>query len=179
MLARGLRAVDPDREPKPVVDAAHPLGVAPSQVVVDRDHVHALAGQGVEIDRQRRGQGFTLTGAHFGDLSAVQRHAAYQLHVEVAHFEHALAGLAHGGKGLGQQRIQRLALRQPLFEFGRLGLHLGIAQALELGLEGVDAGHRLAVGFEQALVAVAKELGQELKRHGKKLVSRPAAQAVQ
>ena len=30
---------------------AHPLGVARGQVVVDGDHVHAVAGQGVQVDR--------------------------------------------------------------------------------------------------------------------------------
>jgi regulator of protease activity HflC (stomatin/prohibitin superfamily) len=34
----------------------------------------------------------------------VQRHAADQLHVEVAHLQRALAGLAHHGEGLGQHK---------------------------------------------------------------------------
>ena len=39
------------------VQLAHPGGVAPRQVVVDGDHVHALAGQRIEIHRQRRRPG--------------------------------------------------------------------------------------------------------------------------
>jgi hypothetical protein len=56
LLARHLRGVHADREPEEVVEAAHPLGVAPRQVVVDRHDVHALAGQGVQVDRQRGDQ---------------------------------------------------------------------------------------------------------------------------
>jgi hypothetical protein len=74
--------------------------------------VHALAGQGIEVHRQRGHQGLALAGAHLGDLAVVQGHAADQLHVEVAHLEDALAGLAHRGKGFGQQVVQGLALGQ-------------------------------------------------------------------
>ena len=41
-----------DVEPEPVVDPAHPLGVEAGQVVVDRDEVHALAAEPVEVGRQ-------------------------------------------------------------------------------------------------------------------------------
>jgi hypothetical protein len=79
--------------------------------------VHALAGQRVQVDRQRRGQRLALAGAHLGDLAVVQHHAADQLHVEVAHAEHALAGLAHHGEGFGQQVVERLARGHALAEF--------------------------------------------------------------
>jgi hypothetical protein len=47
--------------------------------------VHALAGQRVEVDRQRRHQRLALAGAHLGDLAVVQHHAADELDVEVPH----------------------------------------------------------------------------------------------
>ena len=106
-----LRQVDADREPEEAVDPPHPVRVALREVVVDRDEVDARAGERIEIDRQRRDERLALAGAHFGDLAVVQRHAADQLHVEVAHLQHALAGLAHDGERLGQQRVERLALR--------------------------------------------------------------------
>ena len=43
----------------------------------------------------------------------VQDHAADQLHVVVAHAEHAPARLAHDGEGLGQQVVEGLALVEP------------------------------------------------------------------
>ena len=89
---------------------AHPLGVAPGQVVVHRDHVHAAAGEGIEVSGQGGHEGLALACLHLGNLAVVQHHAADQLNIEVAHAEHALAGLAHHGEGLGQQLIEELAL---------------------------------------------------------------------
>jgi hypothetical protein len=60
------------------------------EVVVDRDDVHALAGQRVQVGGQRRDQRLALAGLHLGDLAVVQHHAAEQLHVEVAHAQRAL-----------------------------------------------------------------------------------------
>ena len=74
-----------DREAVEFEEHAHPLGVALGQVVVDGDHVDALAGQGVEVDRQGGHEGLTLTGGHLGNLAAVQHGAADDLHVVVHH----------------------------------------------------------------------------------------------
>ena len=69
-LALGIgQAMDDDAvaQAEEIVDLAHPGGVAAGQVVVDGDDVDALAGQGIEIDGERRHQGLAFTGAHFGD----------------------------------------------------------------------------------------------------------------
>ena len=95
---------DAPGDPERVVDRAHPLGVAAGEVVVDGHDVDALAGERVEDHRERRRERLALAGLHLGDVAAVDRHAADQLHVEVAHAHRALAGLAHDREGLGQQR---------------------------------------------------------------------------
>jgi hypothetical protein len=51
--------------------------------------------------RQRGDQGLALAGAHLGDLALVQHHAADQLHVEVAHAEHARAASRTVAKASG------------------------------------------------------------------------------
>ncbi len=86
------------RHAEELVDLPHPLGVALGQVVVDGDDVYALAGERVQINRQRGDQRFAFTGLHFGDLAAVQNDAADQLHIEMAHVECAAAGFADDGK---------------------------------------------------------------------------------
>ena len=101
---------DADRQPEEVVDAAHPLGVAAGQVVVDGDDVDALALERVQVAGQGGDQRLALAGPHLGDAAAVQDHAADQLHVVVAHVEHPAAGLAHHRERLGQQLVERLAL---------------------------------------------------------------------
>ena len=69
----------------------------------------------------------------------MQHHAADQLHVEVALADGALARLAHGGERLGQEIVQRLALRQARLELVRLGAQLLVGQPRELRLQPVDA----------------------------------------
>ena len=90
--------------------AAHPLAVAFGQVVVDRDDVHALAGQRVEVGGQHTGQGLALTGLHLGDVAEVQRRAAHHLDVERPLVEHAPGRLAGHRERLGQQVVEVLAV---------------------------------------------------------------------
>ena len=127
-----------DVQPEPVVDRAHPLGVAAGEVVVDRDEVDALAGQRVEDDGERGGQRLALAGLHLGDVAAVQDHPADELHVEVAHAHRALADLADDGEGLGQQVVERLAVAGLLAQAVHALAQLLVGLELELGLEVPD-----------------------------------------
>ena len=102
-----LRHDDAHGEAQEAVDPPHPFRVAAGEVVVHRDDVHALAGERVEVGRQRGDERLALAGAHLGDLALVQRQAADELHVEVAHAEHALRGLADDREGLGQDLFER------------------------------------------------------------------------
>ena len=139
LLALGVgEAVDddPHGHAEELVDAPHPLRVAAGQVVVDRDDVDALAGQRVQVDRQRGDQRLPLAGLHLGDAAAVEHHAADELHVEVPHPEHALARLAADGERLGEEIVQRLPFVEPAAKLGRhlaqVGVRLGLHRRLEL-----------------------------------------------
>ena len=99
-----------------------------------------------EVDRQGRHQRLALAGAHLGDLAVVERHAADQLDVEVAHLQRALARLAHRGEGLGQDA--RRGVSPPATrcaELEGLGAECRVAQGREIGLQGVDLVHDLPV----------------------------------
>ena len=94
----------------------HPLGVAPGQVVVDGDDVHAAAGERVQIDGQRGDERLAFAGLHLRDLSVVQDDAAHELHVEVAHVQRALRRLAADGERFRQKVVEgslEIALRRP------------------------------------------------------------------
>ena len=110
------------------MDAAHPLGVEPGQVVVDRDEVDALAAEPVEVDRQRGDEGLALAGLHLGDPAEVQRGAAHQLHVEVALADHPAGRLAGDGERLDQQIVERGAVGEALAELVGLGLQLLVGE---------------------------------------------------
>ncbi len=150
---------DADRHAEEAEDLAHPLRVAARQVVVHRDHVHALAGQGVEVGRQRRHQRLAFARLHLGDAAGVQHVAADELHVEVPHVEHAATGLAHDGKGFRQQVVERGAAGQPLAELGGLVPELAVGQARNRRLEDVDRLDNRTDLLQLTLVLRAEDLG--------------------
>ena len=157
-----LRQVDADGEPEEPVDPAHPVGVALRQVVVDGDDVHAVAGERIEVGRQRGDERLALAGAHFGDLAVVQHHSADQLDVEMAHLQRPLAGLANDGEGLRQNGVERLAVRDTLLELHRLRFQGLVAERRDLGFERVDLAHRRPELLEQSLVAAAEDAGEDI-----------------
>ena len=106
LVLRHARQVHAGRHAEETVQPTHHFGIAAREVVVYRHHMHALAGQCIQIHGECRSQRLALAGAHFGDPAAVQHDAADQLHVEVPHAQNALARLAHHGKGLGQEVVE-------------------------------------------------------------------------
>ncbi len=76
------------------------------QVVVDRDDVHALAGQRIERGRHGRDQRFAFTGLQLGDAAVVDGGAADDLNVELTLADRALGRLTHQGERLHQQAIR-------------------------------------------------------------------------
>ena len=146
LVLEGQHGLDhADGHAERVVDRAHPLGVAAGEVVVHGDEVDALAGERVEEDRQRGDERLALAGLHLGDRAVVQHHAADQLHVEVAHAERALAGLAAEREGLVQQVVERLAVARALAQRVGLLAQLVVLEQLHLGLDRVDALDALLV----------------------------------
>ena len=141
LRTRDLRHDEPDREPEELVDLAHPLRVAPGQVVVDGDDVDAPAVEGVQIDRQCRDEGLALTGLHLGDAAEVERHPAHHLLVEVALTDRADARLADDGEGFHEEVVQLLTLLEALPELDGLAGEILVGERLHLGLEPVDERH--------------------------------------
>ena len=76
------------------VDAPHPFRVTLGQVIVDGDHMHALAFQGIQVGRQHTGQGFSFTGAHFGNTTEVECCTTHDLHKVVFLTQHSVRGFA-------------------------------------------------------------------------------------
>ena len=166
LVGLGLPARDhADREAEQAVDRAHPLGVALGEVLVDRDDVHALARECVEVHGQRRHQRLALAGAHLGNLAVVQHHAADQLHVERAQAHGAGGGLARGRERLRQDVVEALARDQARAQ------RVGARPELLVALRGqrVDEAVRLPDAFrvlaQQPLVTAAENPGEDVQ-HG-------------
>ena len=113
-----------------VIELAHPLGISTRQIVVHGHHVHALARNGVEIACERGDERLALARLHLRNHAAVQRDAADDLHVEVAHAKDAVGRLSRGSKRLGEQLVERLALFVTLTEQGSLTCQLLVIHLL-------------------------------------------------
>ena len=89
-----------DFETQPTMNLAHPLGVTPCQVVVDRHEMYAIAGQPVQIRGKGRDEGLALSRFHLGDPTEVHCGPTHHLHVIVA-----LADDPHGGLACNCKRL--------------------------------------------------------------------------
>ena len=143
---------DTDGEPQVSVDAPHPFGIAARQIVVHRDDVDAGAWQCVEVGRQRRHQCLALSGAHFGNLAAMQDDAADHLDVIVTLAKHALGGLAHGRERFRQQFVEFGTFVEPLAEEHRLISQLVVRHGNKRRLERGDARDERRERFYVAVV---------------------------
>lgn len=117
----------------------------------------ALAGKGVEVHGERGGECLAFARAHFSDLAVVENHCADELHVEVAHAEHAHGGFTNHGKSFGEELVGRRALGDAVAEFLRLGLQLFVRERLHGGLELVDGIALAAILLDQAVVATTED----------------------
>ena len=159
-IMRHLRQVHASRQAEPAVQAPHPFGIALREIIVDRDDMHALAGERIEVRGQRGHERLAFAGAHFSDFAVMQNHAADELDIEVTHFQDPLASFATHGKRFRQQGVERFAIRIARLQCGRLCLQLGIGKLFHGRLEGADFTYGFLVLLEQALIAAAKNLGQ-------------------
>ena len=101
---------DTHRDTERIIDLSHPDRIAAREIVVDGDHVHALAGQRIEVRRERGDERLAFARAHFRDIALMQDHAADQLHIEVALPERSTRCFAHGRECLRSQRVERFTL---------------------------------------------------------------------
>ena len=153
-----LGQIDTHSKTEETVQSSHPVRVAGRQVVIDRDDMDALAGNGIEVGRQRADQRLAFTGAHFGDFAVVQHHAADHLDVEVTHAEGTHTGFANHREGFGEQIVKRFAIGVALAELVRLGAQGFIAQGLCGRFERIDTLDGLGVLLDQPVIAAAENL---------------------
>ncbi|OIQ70599.1 hypothetical protein GALL_477860 [mine drainage metagenome] len=95
-----------DGEAKKAMDTTHPFAVTLSQVIIDGHDVHAFTSQGVQISRQGANQSLSFTGAHFRNISHVERGPAHQLDVVVTLPKSPFGRLANRGECLGKEVIE-------------------------------------------------------------------------
>ena len=121
--------------------------------------------EGIQIHGERGDQGFSLAGAHFGDLALIEHHAADHLHIEMTHAKHPPARLAHDGEGLAEQCVAALTVGQALTKLIRLGRKGRVVECLQSRFQLIDLFDRFEHALHQPLVAAAEDLFHQLVEH--------------
>ena len=150
-----------------LVETPHPFRVAAGEIVVHRDHVHALAGKGVQHHGQRGHQGLAFTGLHFRDLARVQHHAAHELHVVVTHAHDAGGCLAHEREHFGKHVVERAAAVLHLIAvFRKLCGDLLIGERLHLRFKGIALLQLGTQGTQITFIAGTEYFADQKLDHG-------------
>ena len=134
-----------DGETEILVEMPHPGGVAAGEIVVHGDELDVLAGERVQIQRQRRHQRLAFARLHFGNLALMQNDTAYELHVERNHIprkrmpadllrrpDKLAAGVLDERVRLRQNVVERLALGDAVLEFLRFARKILIREVFSL-----------------------------------------------
>ena len=144
-----------DREPQHLIDRAHPLRVAPRQVIVHGDDVHAEPGERIQIRGQRGDERFSFARLHLGDFPSCRTIPPIICTSKWRMPERSAAGFARQRKGRRDRGFERLLQFPSVVEivaldaleaFGDLGAQRGralgdlrVGELFHLGLELVDA----------------------------------------
>ncbi len=150
-----------DLKAEEAVHPAHPLRVTLGEVVVHRDQVHTLAGQGVQVRGERADEGLALAGAHLGDIPVVQGRATHDLDVVVTLAESALGRLANGRERLGEDVIKGLTVREALPVLLGERAQLLVRQVDEVLFDGVDLGGNAVQLTKDLSFAYAQDLVED------------------
>ena len=98
------------------VHGPHPFGIAPCEVVVYRNDMHALSRKAVQIGGRDAHERFTFARFHFGNAPRMQHERTHDLHVVGAFAQHAERRFARERKSFGKYVVERFAFCKALFK---------------------------------------------------------------
>jgi hypothetical protein len=98
------------------MNAAHPLSVTSSKVIVHRYNVYTFPRKRVQVGRKGSYESFTLSGSHLGDHLIVKDRTADKLNIEMAHANNAPTRLSNNGERVRKKTVKRLAEIYPLLK---------------------------------------------------------------
>ncbi len=128
-----------DGQAEKTVDRPHPFRIAAGQVVVEGQHVCAVAGQGMPEHRRDGSERLAFACLHFDDLACGQGESGDDLHVIRTQPDGTVRHFPHQGERLGKPLLgRRTGLRRFAQGGGRPAQRL-VARRAQPGAELVDA----------------------------------------
>ena len=98
-------------EPEPLIDHAHPVGVAASQVVVGGQDMYSAALQREPGNGGHGGERLPFSGLHLDDVPTRKTEGSENLHIEHPEPENSLGNNGGQPEGLGEIRVPAQELR--------------------------------------------------------------------
>ena len=133
---------DADREAKPAVDRTHPLRVSSSEVIVEGQHVNALAGERVQRCRHHGRKRLPFAGLHLDDGAAAECDGRHDLDVERPEPELAVRDFADQREERHFQAFELRACQGLLAKPLRSSTELCVREPRHFLPEGVDVRKR-------------------------------------
>jgi hypothetical protein len=131
--------------------------------------VDGFAGEGIQVERHRRGEGFPFAGLHFRDRAVVHGDPAEDLDIVRDHVPflvvagdmdvrsaQSAAGILDSRVGFGKKLVEGFPLFNTLAEFPCFAAKLFFGQGLEFLFEAVDFCNDFTVLLEQAALGSTK-----------------------
>ncbi len=119
---------DTNLQAQRVENRFHQPGIAGGEIVVGRCQMGSLARQRRNVERQRRRQGFSLTGLHYDNASVVHGDSPQNLDRVMTHCQVTTGGFANEGKTPYQQIPGGLATQYLITQGQRLLAQLPVIQ---------------------------------------------------
>ncbi len=123
--------------------------------------MNPLAGQGVQVSRQGRCQGFSFSGLHLCNASLVQHDAAQNLHGEMTHPEHTVRGFPAGSKCVRENIVQGFSVGKAFLECGGLCFQFCVGHGTVFFFPAKDGLLDWADPFKFTFAVTAKKGGQD------------------
>ncbi len=127
--------------------------------------MNPFSGKSVQIYREGGGESLSFTCLHFSDLSLMKNNPSYELSVKMTHLEGSDRGLAHHGKCLREEVVERFAVFEAFTKTGCHRLEFIIGQSVELGVMRINMGNDRGHFLEFPLVLASKHLFEQITYH--------------
>ena len=160
-----VRQYLPYRKTQKLVNLTHPIRVTARQIIVHRHQMRTLALQRIQIHRTSRHERLPLARLHLRYHPTMKHDPTDELHIVMAHVQHATTRLSHRRKRLRQQLIQRRPLAQLLLKLRRLRSQFVIAQRTYRRLQLVDLHHHWPQLAHHALMTRPKYPLYKIQHH--------------
>ena len=108
--------VHADGQPQESVNLTHPFRVTFCKIIVDRNDMHSLFAERVEVSGKRCHKGFTFACFQLRNSALMHAYTAHQLNFVMTHVQNPVRRFSHDGERVVHNLVERFAVFKPTFQ---------------------------------------------------------------